>query len=116
MGIGIDENRRLIVTLQRIHQIQAANAEINDTHRLRQREAGKSAHNFHPKTVISEEDVSDACDQNTVLHRNSPFALLFFWEWFNLCRVEKEAVARPAHQPRSAPRIILTGHTDVSVP
>src|ERR1700678_1178515 len=97
MGLGIDAIGRLIVALQRIHQVKAANTEINDAHRLRQRAAGKSEHNFHTKTVISQEDVADTCDQNTVLHRNSPFALLFFWEWFNLCRVEKEAVARLAH-------------------
>src|ERR1700733_3969949 len=113
MGIGIDENSRLIVTLQRIHQIQAANAEINDTHRLRQRAAGKSAHNFYTKTVISQEDVADTCDQNTVLHRNSGFALLFFWKWFNLCWVEKEAVARLAHQPQVTPRVVFENHTDV---
>src|ERR1700733_14164941 len=113
MGIGIDENRRLIVTLQRIHQIQAANAEINDTHSLRQRAAGKSAHNFHTKAVISQEDVADTGDQNTGLHRNSGFALLFFWKWFNLCWVEKEAVARLAHQPQVTPRVVFENHTDV---
>src|SRR5271155_226311 len=113
LGKGVDENGRLVVALQLIRKIQAANAEINDTHSLRQPAAGKSAHNFHTKTVISQEDVADTRDQNAGLHRKGPLALLFFWEWLYLCRVEKEAVARLAHQPQVTPRIVFENHTDV---
>src|SRR5258708_4270432 len=107
MGIGIDENSRLIVTLQRIHQIQTANAEINDTDSVRQCAARKSAHHFHTKAIISQEDVADTRDQNTGLHRNSPLPMLFLWEWLKLCWIEKKAVARLAHQPQVAPRVVF---------
>src|SRR6202140_4720178 len=60
MWAGIHQDCGLVAVLQRVSQIETANAEINHAHRLWQLSATQQASHFNSERVVSKENVADA--------------------------------------------------------
>ena len=71
---GVHQNGGFVAVLQRVSQVEAANAKIGHAHALRQLPVGQAANHFDAKRVIAEKDVADAGDQDGRLLRRRGFA------------------------------------------
>ena len=66
-GDGIDQNHQLPGVHQRIGEVVAADAEIDDTHVWRHGAGGKAMDDFDTEGVIAEKDVADTGDEDEPL-------------------------------------------------
>ena len=63
-GNGIDQDHQLPGVHQRIGEVVAADAEIDDAHVRRHGAGGRALDDFDAKGVVAEKNVADARDEN----------------------------------------------------
>src|SRR5918998_5658179 len=65
---GVDEDGGLVIALQRVGEIHPSYTEVHHLHSLRQPAAGEPTAHLDPETVVAQEHVADAGDQDAPTH------------------------------------------------
>ena len=113
MRTSIHEDCGFVAVLQGVGEIEAANAEVGYAHGLRQLQAGHAANYFHTESVVAEEDVADAGNEDGWFLHGGDLREIIGREWLDFFRVEEEAMAGLTKQAHILARVVVENYADV---
>src|SRR5215211_7694606 len=68
---GVDEDDQVVIFVQGVREIHPSYTEVHDLDALRQPASVEAFHHLDPETVVAQEYVTDAGDQDPLIHGGS---------------------------------------------